>query len=396
MAQPVTRRRFLTLSGIALAGTTTAQMGMHVSAATRTGSWRTVAALSVARESHTATVLDDRRVLIVDGWATVPGTSGAAVVSAEWYDPLADRWGRAATPREQRGYHTATLLRDGRVLVVGGARENPDVRENGNTLVFHTSAEIYDPLRDRWMSARPLANRRAFHTATLLDDGRVLVVGGGDYGDPLLTAEVYDPAADRWSAAGRLSMNRTGHTATLMPSGRVLVAGGIGGAVRDAGNVTCEVYIPEENRWVMIAPMREVRFGHAATLLPNGRLLVTGGSVNTSAGGGPTEAEAFRPTGGAGWSLVGTLRVSRTDHGAVLLRDGRVLLVGGREGLTTIVRATEFYDPATHRSEAGASLAVGRVGHTTTLLDDGEVLVVGGRDENSDVLASVERYTTSP
>lgn len=380
MQHPLTRRRFLTLSSAALAGMAAAQIPVAAQAG-RSGIWQPAAPLLVARIWHTATLLRDGRVLVVGGSLRAPDALvndgfDTAQSAIEVYDPSADTWTRGQSLRDRRVDHTATLLEDGRVLVVGGDVENGKMSQPLGT------AEIYDPVRDTWVSV-PSLMKPDRNTATRLRDGRVLVVHGG-------TAEVYDPAANRWAAAGSLTVARSATTATLMPSGRVLATGGLGGQYRDGADANCDVYIPEQNRWVAVAPLKERRFSHTATLLPDGSVLVAGGDQATSAGGGPSETETLR--GATGWSLTAALTSMRNRHAAVLLRDGRVLFVGGARGLSDYLPGTELYDPVTNHATAGPPLSMGRTGHTATLLNNGTVLVVGGRSEDSLSLNDAVRY----
>src|SRR5262249_36333704 len=115
-------------------------------------------------------------------------------------------------------FHSATLLTDGKVLVVGGSRPN------GASLA---RSEVYDPATGTWAHSGNLAERRTWHTATLLHDGTVLVAAGFDSHVPfghqnLNSAEVYSPARGKWSSTGNLTSARSLHTATLLPDGRVL------------------------------------------------------------------------------------------------------------------------------------------------------------------------------
>src|SRR5262249_29483655 len=141
-----------------------------------------------------------------------------AFVSAELYDPVTGTWnatGRLANGRES---HTATLLPNGKVLVAGGVF--------GSSLA---SAELYDPASRTWTVTGSLANRRGFHTATVLPSGTVLVARGSAtdaFGGTLASAELYDPATGTWTATGSLNTARFYHTATLLPSGKVLAAAG--------------------------------------------------------------------------------------------------------------------------------------------------------------------------
>ncbi len=163
-----------------------------------------------------------------------------------------------------RNYHTATLLADGVVLIVGGVAEHAVVGVGPTTAV-----EMYFPETGSWAATSDLPEPRWYHTATLLDDGRVLVAGGSaGLIDPLAvaTAYLYDPIAGIWTPTGDLAAPRQGHTATLLPDGRVVVAGGFG----DYGTPTptfAEIFDPADGTWVKTGDMNAPRshaLGHAA------------------------------------------------------------------------------------------------------------------------------------
>jgi hypothetical protein len=168
-----------------------------------------------------------------------------------------------------RFLYTATLLQNGKVLIVGGALTS--------TSDPVATAEIYDPATGIFTMTHEMATAREQHTATLLADGRVLIVGGttstgtSDL-QPTATAEVYDPSTGSFSVTGSMAEARTYHTATLLPSGKVLVAGG-------DENSTAEVYDPATASFSTIGGMEIGRSGHTATLLPNGSVLVVGGGI---------------------------------------------------------------------------------------------------------------------
>src|SRR5919202_3477224 len=198
---------------------------------------------------------------------------------------VAQRSGIAAPMGIARAAHTATLLPTGQVVVVGG---HDGSRRGANAL---GSAERYDPAADRWTAVRPMVAPRAYHTATLLPDGRILVVGGrggnAQGGAALNTVELYNPATDTWTGAAPLATPRSNHTATLLPDGRVLV---VGGAETRSGLLTpvpsAEIYDPAANSWTAVGPLGTARSGHTATLLSDGRVIVAGGGSSPPAGAG--------------------------------------------------------------------------------------------------------------
>jgi hypothetical protein len=243
-------------------------------------------------------------------------------------------WRPAANPLASHGSeHTATRLGDGRVLVVGGA---PDIHHDSasRTWIAHplaTSAEIYDPVADSWTWTAAINLQRWGHTATLLRDGRVLVVGGGvlvsggriDWtNEPELrrSAEIFDPGTNAWSFAGSLAFPRAGHTATLMPTGEVLV---VGGQWLDEAVAASEVFDPATGRWRVAASLSEPRYSHTATALPGG-VIVVGGIVEFWGDTHAQHAEFF-DSATASWSPAGS-PLPRAIHTATSLPDGRVLI----------------------------------------------------------------------
>ncbi|NMO20668.1 kelch-like protein [Pyxidicoccus fallax] len=227
-----------------------------------------------------------------------------------------------------------------------------------------------------WEPTGSMTQTRHDHTATLLTDGTVLVSGGvvdDDIWEPggdvaYKTAEVYDPVTGTWSVTGSMAEGRANHTATRLPDGRVLVVGGSSDHLP-----TAELYDPATGTWSATGSMAEHREEHTATRLPDGRVLIVGG---WSGSGHLATAEVYDPATGT-FSPTGSMAAPREEHTATLLPDGKVLVVGGWSGSGHLVTA-EVYDPATGTFSPTGSMAEPREAHTATLLLNGKVLVAGG------------------
>jgi N-acetylneuraminic acid mutarotase len=330
--------------------------------------------LAQARESHTATLLPDGKLLVAGGY---DGRSDLA--SAEVYDPASGTWAATGNLNAGRISHTATLLPNGKVLVVGGIGSFFEI----------ASAELYDPATGTWTPTGNLNTGRYAHTATLLPDGKVLVAGGHQISSyrppvPLDSAELYDPATGTWSPTGNLITGRGNHTATLLPNGKVLVAGGEFGAPLDSA----ELYDGASGTWTSTGNLNTARTDHTAALLSNGNVLV-------AAGGGLTgflvSAELYDVASGS-WTASGSLTTSRRGHQATVLSGGKVLVAGGYNNNSSgwYLNSAELYDPGSKSWTATGSLKATRANHTLTLLRNGTVLVAGGVDPG--ILASAEVY----
>ncbi len=168
---------------------------------------------------------------------------------------------------------------------------------------------------------------------------------------------------------GDMTAARYGHTATLLPNGTVLVAGGFNGSVNLA---TAEVYDPASGTFTATGTMSATRYGHTATLLPNGKVLVAGGS----SGSPLASAELYDPSTGT-FSATGTMSAARYGHTATLLPNGTVLVAGGSGGSLYPLTA-ELYDPGAGTFSATGAMSAAHFAHTATLLPNGSVLVAGG------------------
>jgi Kelch motif/Galactose oxidase, central domain len=352
--------------------------------------------MTTPRSNHAAILLRDGRILICGG--SKNNLVGGVLASAELFDPKIGTFTPTGNMTVPRAGHTLTMLPDGRVLVVGGQR-------NVGYRSALDSAEIYDPSTGTFSPTGSMHVAREGHTATLMRDGRVLVAGGSDTGwHTLSSAEIYDPEKGKFIPAGDMTSPREAHTATLLRSGKVLIAGG-GRNFVPGGYIaidTAEIFDPETRRFAFAARMTTDRVGHTATLLNDATVLVVGGRSSRVTGshlGGRQltalySAETFDPETDF-FARAGNMRVPRFLQTATLLPDGEVLIAGGWHLAGPVaggMAEADVYNPRLRNFAEAGSMHVGRVTHTATALLDGEVMMAGGVDSRGKVLASVEFY----
>ena len=321
--------------------------------------------------------------------------------------------------------HTATLLKDGRVLIVGG-------RTNTGSPPVSAKTTLFDPKSSSLLPGPALKQARMGHTATLLSDGRVLVVGGSsDSGTTVASSEIFDPAAGSWSDGPAMPSGRTGHTATLV-SGNVLVVGGYGGGKHLGSLLLYKFAAGGPGAWASVAAVLTTpRSAHAVVALPNGTLLVMGGAGDTKildsiemydpstggltvlgtklseprnlltasvlpsgkilivGGNNATHDDLYDPTVDK-VTAVSHLGDPPEEHAAVTLLDGRVLVCGS--AINPGARAEVFSSEAGGTWTATAAMKAARFDHSATLLADGSVLVVGGFYPEWTFTTAVERY----
>lgn len=370
------------------------------------GSWSRAPDMFDEHVGHTATLLQDGRVLVAGG----TNLGGDATATCELFDPKTDRWTRGASMNVARAYHSATLLKNGDVLVVGGQSST-----SAFPYTVLASAEIYQPAKNRWITVRSAHVARAGHVAVRLRDGRVLIAGRGPFltGDLILPdaapvpaedrAEIYDPKAaedpyhDPWSPAGSGLLDVDGRAFTPMPDGKVLATGGDGGGFAIA---SAELFDPTLNVWKSTTwPMGTPRYDHTATLLPDGKVLLVGGyTTQRQPAGGFVYPNGELLTGYGVFDLRGNNmdpgpdgKIPRIEHTATLLRNGLVLIVGS----AFVSRAdSQLFDPANTENLISTGMPMDRYLHTATLLSDGRVLIAGGFGVGSQKTAWI--YSSGP
>jgi hypothetical protein len=337
--------------------------------------------LDTARVGHTATLLKDGTVLVAGG----AGSQAAAVAldTALRFLPSTREWKPAGKMKTGREFHTATLLADGRVLVTGGQGAGGDVRSSVPEGTPLASAELYDPQVNGWSAAAPMRQPREAHTATRLKSGKVLVVGG--WGEA--TAELYDPLTDSWSFTGapRLTTFGRGQTATLLKDGRVLLAPGLTSDGMPFGPTS--IYNPSTDSWTQAAAMTWGRTSATgALLLPGGDVMVVGASA---AGVKGATAERYHPASNSWSAILSDTNDTRYNFWTtVAMPDGRALGLPDQGQ-----RPAKVYDPGSGSWSESHPLNGDRsYGYTATGLSNGLVLLTGGLDGQGNPLSAVELY----
>jgi hypothetical protein len=267
-----------------------------------------------------------------------------------------------------RAFHTATTLSSGDVLLAGGV--------DGNNAPV-AEAERYKSLGQQWLSSGILLTPRSKHTATLLVDNTVLAAGGDTAGGVTSAAEIYRPGTNDWAATpNALATARRSHTATAVskPQVSVIIAGGEDAT--GAPTASVERYIANVGFQPVAHPLLTARTRHTATLLDDGRVLIAGGF---DAQGVPlTSVEFYDPATEV--SVFGNhgLNVARGDHAAIMLAGGTILIVGGKDSNGAGLQSAEVYDPRNDTStNTPSGLTIARASPVTTILIDGRVLVTG-------------------
>ncbi len=340
--------------GAFLLNSACSQGGSRPTSSSDGGSVVATGSMTATRFDHAAALLPSGQVLIVGGIAR----NGVMQSTAELFDPTTGRFSAAGKLQSQHGWGvTATLLRDGKVLVAGGST-------GCDSPCYTFSAELYDPSARTFVSTGNMTAPRAGARALLLPTGDVLFVGGIEISNsnPTATAELYHPSTATFSPTGATHLPDPSQLVLLM-NGKVLVVGASG----------TELYDPSTGRFTPTGKMTVPRTKFGAALLPDGRVLVAGGQTGGAWGARVTSTQIYDPATrrfGPGPEL--SLKRFKLAKAVVPLKNGRILIAGGAD-------QPEVYDPASGAflPVAGAKLDAFCFS-TATPLNDGKVLLAGG------------------
>jgi hypothetical protein len=345
------------------------------------GTWTNTGSLTTARDGgHTATLLENGLVLIVGG----ENVSGVALAAAELYNPSTGTFSATGSLNTPRSAHTATLLDNGTVLIAGGS----------NTSGYLASAELYNPSTGLFTTVTGSLNTaRSTHTGTLLSNGMVLIAGGQNSSSGwLASAELYNPSTQLFTTVGNLNTARRSHTATGLNNGQVLIVGGYGAEqVGGPGQLgSAELYNPSNETFALTGSLNQARYYHTATLRNDGKVLIAGGEINIPSVTVESSTEVYNPASGTFAQTAG-LATARAGHTATLLNNGTVLIAGGFDFVTVPphmrsvqpLASAELYAPSTESSSSTGSLNVADGNSTAVLLIDGNCLIAGGSPGDS-------------
>ena len=345
------------------------------------GTFTAAGSMTTPRMGHTATLLNNGKVLIAGGFQNVPGGQHCdgslhgpfgfldcvtALNSAELYDPTTGTFGPTGNMSRSGLAHTATLLPSGKVLIHWG-----------------DSAELYDPSSGVFVSIDGVFPGGSL--ATLLNTGKVLINGPWPPAFTDFPALLYDPANGTFLPTGDyVGTPGSPGGAARLPDGRVLVAGGLGCCYNSGQS---EIYDPGSDSFSLTAPIFPQSNGTPVMLLNNGQVLALSGWDVNADNATPIGAGLYDPTAGT-FRTIGNMTMARSEFTATLLPDGTMFITGGDYAPSS----TEVYDAAAERFSASANMLIPRTEHTATLLPDGRVLIAGGLPASLATTATAELY----
>jgi len=341
-------------------------------------SWVAVAPVNPGRIGGFLAALSNGKVLFGGGTSDFVTT----LTTTQLYDPATNTWTAGGNMVAGRYQPVTVVLNTGNVLVAGG--------QDGS--FYPNSAERYKPGRNTWLAAGTVSGVRKWAMATNLVTNNVLMVGGCDGTTFFTFGQLYNPTTNSWTANANMQSARGLATMVRLANGNVLVAGGLAGTLAAPTLTTpsAEVFNYTNDTWAPTGNMVTGRYGATGTLLPNGKVLITGGY---GMGGALTTSELYDPATNM-WTPAGSRTTPAGDQAAVLLGSGRMLVAGGNDG-TNARAESEIYDPATGMWSSAGNLQSPRDTLLGVLLAGGDALVVSGNDGNDLGSPSVDRYVTA-
>jgi hypothetical protein len=381
--------RVVATPALALVGLFVTGLATGLAASGQSGTFALTGSLNTARYNHTATLLQNGDVLVTGGLGVNGGYTSLA--SAELYDPKKGKWSVTGSMSVGRTDFTATLLQNGEVLVAGGTDFE---------ISCYNTAELYTPSTGQWTLTGSMTQPRCYHSATLLPSGEVLVSGGtvsiyNNSNPTVASSEVYNPSTGEWTATGSLNDSRASAATLLLESGEVLSAGGYSNAGNGAANTylaSAEVYSPSAGVWSLTTGMSPgAGLPTTPVLLTNGNMLIA------------NDAQFYDPAT-ATWTATGALpTVVFPPTKATILGNGNVLGTGceckSSKYYNCGFRSTNvafLYNFSGNSWSQTGSMGSARFHQTMTLLLNGQVLVAGGNSGNvnsSAALSTAELYT---
>lgn len=321
--------------------------------------WTAVAPMYTPRLSHAAASLVDGRVLVCGG-----RNDSGVLSTCEIFNPSLNTWTETASLSNQVAYLEMVRLDNGNVLAFGGRNDEGDV----------ASAEVFDPTTEQWSPVGDLSVERHWPSVNRLNDGTILVAGGwgGTFHD---TVEIYNSVTQEFTPTGSHGFAVNKQAAVTLPDGRVLSMGGYGGSSTRYNGV--DVYDPASGEWTGVASMNDRRYRFNAVVAGDGLVYAVGGGSNGASV--LNSVEYYNPESNS-WAFTDSMQYSRQEdspasHYAVVLVDGNILAFGG--GHTQ----TELYSLEDGTwSPIGSMLVDHGLEYAATRLDDGRVLVIGGAD----------------
>lgn len=364
--------------------TSAADPSRHADAVINVHDYRNTFALSPKAvdgyDYHTASLLPDGSIIIIGGLGYVDRVHQETLL----YSPYSGSLAPHASLGTARAAHVAFTLPNGKIIVAGGY--NPYVGTSFDPAF--KSSEIYDPNTKAFSPGPDMNFPRRNHVATALKDGRILITGGiqligrGFGASP--NTEVFNPATNLFDAGERMTDGRWLHTATLLKDGKVLIAGGRNNNCTENCLIyalnSAEIYDPATGHYTATGPMHIARYNHTATALADGRVLILGGETTDDLGTGNDQvgtAEIYDPATGQ-FTTWTSLLLPRSSHQAVELLNGKILVMGGLRASAVGTDQTEIFDPETGESRPGPTLNDFHVRSSAIRLSNGEVFLFAG------------------